>query len=68
MNEQHNGDGMEVSVDLADMVQVLTQENAELHQQVTMLKAAVMRLRRTLEERGATDGQSPEPVPVGAAR
>lgn len=53
MSEQPSG-GLEVSVDLADLVQVLTRRNAELSQQVAMLEAAVMKLRRDAE------GGSPE--------
>jgi hypothetical protein len=48
MSEQPDS-GLEVSVDLADLVKVLTHRNGELSQQVAMLEAAVMKLRREAE-------------------
>lgn len=42
--------GDEVSVDLADLVEVLAQEKAELSHQVAMLKAAVRKLKREAGE------------------
>lgn len=59
-------EGTEVAVDMADLVQVLTEEKAELSQQVAMLKAAVRKLKR--EAAGAaprTNGEVKEVVACG---
>lgn len=60
------GEGLEVAVDLADLVQVLQQENAELHQQVSMLKAAVMKQRREAAAQPNPMTVEAEPVSNGA--
>lgn len=50
--------GLEVAVDLNDLVEVYAAENAELHRQVLMLRAAVMKLKRDLGE--PTNGEVKE--------
>lgn len=56
--------GDEVAVDMADLVQVLTEENAALSQQVSMLKAAVRKLKR--EATGAAPQSNGEVKEVAA--
>jgi cell division protein FtsB len=42
--------GMEVGIDLADLVEVLREDNARLQMENAMLRAAVRKLRRELDQ------------------